>query len=126
MKPPCIIRAVLLVAVLALGPSAARGQSITDVRANVFPVSWVGAIGDAELASLATTTRVKNTDVTILAMTGSDAQVMLGGIMSPGDGQTWFVKSTVAKPSGSASMKSTAPAAAAARRTSSSVASGTP
>lgn len=60
---------------------------------------WRGQIGleaidEAALAATVTTTTVDGVEVRTMAMTGSDGKVMLAGILAPGDGQTWFVKST--------------------------------
>jgi len=60
---------------------------------------WRGQIGlepvdEAGLARLLSTSRSGATEVALLAMEGTDGRVMLGAILSPGDGQTWFVKST--------------------------------
>ena len=52
------------------------------------------AIGEGELAALLSTSRVNQAEVSTLAMTGADGKVMLGAIVTPGDGKTWFVKST--------------------------------
>ena len=49
---------------------------------------------DAGLGALLTTTREGESDVSLLSMTGKDDKVMLGAIIVPGDGQTWFVKAT--------------------------------
>lgn len=71
-------------------PGAAGG-----VLANVN--RWRGQIGlestdDAGLASLLTTSREGTSDVSLLSMAGKDGKMMLGAIIVPGDGQTWFVK----------------------------------
>ncbi len=76
-------------------PGAAGG-----VLANVN--RWRGQIGleptdDAGLAQLLTTSREGPTDVSLLSMEGKDGKVMLGAIIVPGDGQTWFVKAMLAK-----------------------------
>lgn len=60
---------------------------------------WRGQIGldaidEAALGELLVTSREGPTDVSLLAMEGKDAKVMLGAIIVPGDGQTWFVKAT--------------------------------
>lgn len=60
---------------------------------------WRGQIGldpvdEAGLAQLLATSRSGATEVALLSMEGKDGKVMLGAILSPGDGQTWFVKST--------------------------------
>ena len=76
-------------------PGAAGG-----VLANVN--RWRGQIGldptdDAGLAQLLTTSREGPTDVSLLSMEGKDGKVMLGAIIVPGDGQTWFVKAMFVK-----------------------------
>ena len=76
-------------------PGAAGG-----VLANVN--RWRGQIGleptdDAGLAQLLTTSREGPTDVSLLSMEGKDGKVMLGAIIVPGDGQTWFVKAMYVK-----------------------------
>ena len=58
---------------------------------------WRGQIGldpidEAGLGPLLVTSREGPTDVSLLVMEGRDAKVMLGAIIVPGDGQTWFVK----------------------------------
>jgi len=58
---------------------------------------WRGQIGldpidEAGLGPLLLTSREGPTDVSLLVMEGKDAKVMLGAIIVPGDGQTWFVK----------------------------------
>ena len=60
---------------------------------------WRGQIGldpvdEAGLSQLLATSRSGATEVALLSMEGKDGKVMLGAILSPGDGQTWFVKST--------------------------------
>ena len=59
---------------------------------------WRGQIGldpvdEPALGSLLSISRSGTTEVAILAMEGKDGKVMLGAIVTPGDGQTWFVKS---------------------------------
>ena len=59
---------------------------------------WRGQIGldpvdDAAVAQLLTTSREGATEVSLLTMTGKDGKVLLGAIIVPGDGQTWFAKS---------------------------------
>lgn len=61
---------------------------------------WRGQLGlepvdEAGLAKLLTTSRAGATEVSLLAMEGRQGKVMLGAILAPGDGQTWFVKSTL-------------------------------
>jgi hypothetical protein len=73
-------------------PGAAGG-----VLANVN--RWRGQIGldptdDAGLGALLATTREGASEVSLLSMNGKDGKVMLGAIIDPGDGQTWFVKAT--------------------------------
>ncbi len=60
---------------------------------------WRGQIGldaidEAGLGELLVTSREGPTDVSLLVMEGKDGKVMLGAIIVPGDGQTWFVKAT--------------------------------
>jgi len=60
---------------------------------------WRGQIGlepidESALGQLLVTSREGPTDVSLLAMEGKDGKVMLGAIIVPGDGQTWFVKAT--------------------------------
>jgi len=60
---------------------------------------WRGQIGldaidEAGLGELLVTSREGPTDVSLLVMEGKDGRVMLGAIIVPGDGQTWFVKAT--------------------------------
>ena len=62
---------------------------------------WRGQMGvapatDAELAGMLATSLEGATRVATLEVVGADGRVMLGAIVSPGDGQTWFVKATVA------------------------------
>jgi len=59
---------------------------------------WRGQIGldpvdDAAVAQLLTTSREGATEVSLLTMAGKDGKVLLGAIIVPGDGQTWFAKS---------------------------------
>ena len=72
------------------GPAGGTLANVNRWRGQI----GIGEIGEAELASLLTTTRVNRTEVSTLAMTGGQGQVMLGAIITPGDGKTWFVKST--------------------------------
>jgi len=74
--------------------------SAGGVLANVN--RWRGQIGldptdDAGLAQLLTTSREGPTDVSLLSMEGKDGKVMLGAIIVPGDGQTWFLKAMFVK-----------------------------
>ena len=72
------------------GPAGGTLANVNRWRGQI----GIGEIGEAELAQLLTTARVNSTEVATLAMTGSQGQVMLGAIINPGDGKTWFVKST--------------------------------
>ena len=76
---------------------AAFPGAVGGMLANVN--RWRGQIGlaaieERELAPLLSSTSDHGTDVATLAMTASDGRVMLGAVVTPGDGQTWFVKST--------------------------------
>lgn len=60
---------------------------------------WRGQIGlaavaDADLPGIVTEVQQSPSKVSITSMTGSQGQQMLGAIVAPGDGQTWFVKAT--------------------------------
>ena len=60
---------------------------------------WRGQIGlaptDASaLASSLIASSVNGVEIATLTLTGSEGQVMLGAIIVPGDGKSWFVKST--------------------------------
>lgn len=60
---------------------------------------WRGQIGlaavtDADLPSLVTEVQQTPSKVSITSLTGSQGQQMLGAVVDPGDGQTWFVKAT--------------------------------
>ena len=76
---------------------AAFPGAVGGMLANVN--RWRGQIGlaaieERELAPLLSSTSDHGTDVATLAMTASDGRVMLAAVVTPGDGQTWFVKST--------------------------------
>ncbi len=76
---------------------AAFPGAVGGMLANVN--RWRGQIGlaaieERELAPLLSLTSDHGTDVATLAMTASDGRVMLAAVVTPGDGQTWFVKST--------------------------------
>lgn len=71
--------------------------SAGGVLANVN--RWRGQIGleptdEAGLKALLSSSREGASDVSLLSMAGNDGKVMLGAIIAPGDGQTWFVKAT--------------------------------
>jgi hypothetical protein len=74
---------------------AAFPGSVGGTLANVN--RWRGQIGlepatEADLPALLKTTKDGGVEVSILTMTGAKGQVMLASMISPGDGQTWFVK----------------------------------
>lgn len=52
------------------------------------------AAQEADLASMIKTSRGESGDVQVLRLVGPKGQDMLGAIMHPGDGQTWFLKAT--------------------------------
>ncbi|HEX2837010.1 MAG TPA: hypothetical protein VHN77_02660 [Phycisphaerales bacterium] len=60
---------------------------------------WRGQIGlaavtDADLPGIVAEVQQSPSKVSITSMTGSQGQQMLGAVVDPGDGQTWFVKAT--------------------------------
>lgn len=59
---------------------------------------WRGQIGlgpvdEAAVAGLLTTSREGATEISLLTLTGEGGKVLLGAIIVPGDGKTWFAKS---------------------------------
>lgn len=62
---------------------------------------WRGQLGleaavEADLPSMIKTSRGESGEVQMLRLVGPKGQDMLGAIMHPGDGQTWFLKATAA------------------------------
>lgn len=85
------------------------GAGLPEVTLNAFPGDtggllanvnrWRGQLGlpaieESQLAQAAPTEIVEGVSVTTVDFTGANGQEMLGAILSPGDGKTWFVKST--------------------------------
>jgi hypothetical protein len=54
----------------------------------------LGPIDETQLAQSAQTAAVEGVSVTTVDITGSSGQEMLGAVIVPGDGKTWFVKAT--------------------------------
>jgi len=60
---------------------------------------WRGQVGltpidEPQLAKTTQTSTVEGVTITTVELAGSDGQQMLGAVVVPGDGQTWFVKTT--------------------------------
>jgi hypothetical protein len=85
------------------------GPGLPEVSLNAFPGDtggllanvnrWRGQLGlppieEADLASAAPTETVEGVSISIVDLTGSTGQEMLGAVIVPGDGQTWFAKAT--------------------------------
>lgn len=88
---------------------AGAGETAPEVSVSAFPGDaggllaninrWRGQIGldPLDAASLSTAVRTTTTNdhsVSIVDMMGADGKRMLGAVIVPGDGQTWFVKAT--------------------------------
>lgn len=88
---------------------AGPDESAPEVSLSAFPGDaggllpninrWRGQIGlkdidDTALAAMVDSTMVDGVSVSIVNMLGSDDLRMLGAVIDPGDGQTWFVKAT--------------------------------
>jgi hypothetical protein len=97
------------------------GQGLPDVLLSAFPGDtggllaninrWRGQLGldpidDAQLAQATETATFEGVIVTTVDLTGSGGQEMLGAVVVPGDGQTWFVKAT-GEPAAIAQLKPT-------------------
>lgn len=70
---------------------------------------WRGQLGlepinEPQLSQTTQTTTIEGVVVTMVELTGSAGQQMLGAIVVPGDGKTWFVKTT-GEPAAIASIK---------------------
>lgn len=85
------------------------GPGLPEVSLTAFPGDtggllaninrWRGQIGlgpidEAQLAQTVQTDTVEGVKVTTVDITGASGQEMLGAIVVPGDGKTWFVKAT--------------------------------
>ncbi len=60
---------------------------------------WRGQMGlaaatEADLPGMLRSTTVGNVKVSLIRISGSDGKEMLGAIVDPGDGKTWFLKAT--------------------------------
>lgn len=97
------------------------GQGTPEVTLSAFPGDtggllaninrWRGQIGlgptdETQLAKSVETATVEGVSITLVDIPGAAGQELLGAVVVPGDGQTWFVKA-VGEPAAIAGLKAT-------------------